>query len=153
MSERGDRAVACFGGGFNCTQAVLSTFAPELGLNDQTALRVAGAFGAGVARRGEMCGAVSGALMVIGLKTSSTTPGDDESKEACYNLAGEFVRRFAARNGSSVCRELLGCNLSTPEGYAHAVEKGLFHRICPGLVRESADILDEILVDKDCHRV
>jgi C_GCAxxG_C_C family probable redox protein len=77
MSERCERATQCFSEGFNCSQAVLSAFGPEMGLDCETALRVAGMFGAGMGRMGNVCGAVTGAFMVIGLKYSKTQDGEN----------------------------------------------------------------------------
>jgi C_GCAxxG_C_C family probable redox protein len=124
---------------------VLSSFGEELGLDRERALRVAGAFGGGMARRGETCGAVTGALMVIGLKYGKTKAGDDGAREKTYELVGEFIKRFKSRHGSICCRELLGCDLSNPEGREAAYEKGLFTTLCPQLVRDVGEILEHIL--------
>jgi len=91
-------ATATLGEGFNCSQAVLSAWAPDLGLDHETALRVAGAFGGGIARMGQTCGAVSGALMALGLKYSQIRANDKQAKEEMYALAGEFMKRFEARH-------------------------------------------------------
>ena len=141
----GEEAVACFQGGFNCAQAVLSAFVPELGLARELALRVAGALGGGMARSGATCGAVTGALMAIGLKYGKCRPGDDAARERAYALAGEFLRRFQAGHGSTLCRELLGHDLSTPAGREAAQEAGLYETLCPQLVRDAAEIVEELL--------
>ena len=138
-------AVATFGEGFNCTQAVLSALAPDLGLDRETALRVAGAFGGGIARMGQTCGSVSGALMALGLKYSQVEAGDKQAKEEMYALAREFIKRFEARNGSILCRELLGDDISTPEGMRLIREKGLFTSQCPKLVRDAVEIVEQLL--------
>ncbi len=141
-----DLAVACFKEGCNCSQAVLSTYAPTLGLDRETALRVAAAFGGGMGRTGETCGAVSGALMVIGLRYGQSTAGDEEAKEKTYNLAGEFLKRFAARNDGCVkCRELLGRDVGSPEDRQAAREQGLFDTLCPKFVRDAAEIVEQLL--------
>ena len=108
-------------------------------------MRLAAPFGGGMARMGETCGAVTGAFMVIGLQLGNTTAEDQESKERTYQLVREFVRRFAARHGSIKCRELLGCDLSTPEGWQRAREQGLFTTRCREFVRDSAQIVAELL--------
>jgi C_GCAxxG_C_C family probable redox protein len=143
--NRPDNAVAMFEQGFSCSQAILATYGEKLGLDRETALRVAGAFGAGMGRMGETCGAVTGALMVIGLKHGKTRAEDEASKEKAYALVKEFVEKFTARNESIVCRELLGCSLGTPGGLAVARERGLFKTVCPKLVRDAAEILEEIV--------
>lgn len=124
---------------------MLSSFGEELGLDRELALKVAGAFGGGMARMGETCGAVTGALMVIGLKHGKTKTGDDGAREKTYELVEEFVKRFKSRHGSIVCRELLGCDLSNPEGLKTARKKGLFTTLCPQLVRDATEILEETL--------
>ena len=131
-------AVARFAQGCNCAQAVLAAYAPQFGLEPEIALRLAAPFGGGMARMGETCGAVTGAFLVIGLQSG-------EAKEETYQLVREFVRRFAARHGSIRCRELLGCDLSTPEGLQLAREQGLFSTRCRGFVRDSAEIVSELL--------
>jgi C_GCAxxG_C_C family probable redox protein len=138
-------AVATFGEGFNCSQAVLSAFAPDLGLDRETALRVSGAFGAGIARMGQTCGAVSGALMVLGFKYSQVEAGDKPAKEKMYAIAREFMARFEARNGSILCRELLGYDISTPEGMQLIREKGLFVSLCPKLVGDAIEIVEGLV--------
>jgi C_GCAxxG_C_C family probable redox protein len=110
---------------------VLSSFGEEFGLDRECALRVAGAFGGGMARMGDTCGAVTGALMVIGLKYGKAKAGDDGARERTYELAREFVTRFRSRHGSICCRELLGYDLSNPEERAAAHQKGLFDTLCP----------------------
>jgi C_GCAxxG_C_C family probable redox protein len=138
-------AAATFGEGFNCSQAVLSAFAPDLGLDCEMALRVAGAFGAGIARMGQTCGAVSGALMVLGLKYSQTQAEDKPAKERLYAIAREFMARFEARNGSILCRELLGYDISSPEGMQLIKDKGLFTSLCPRLVSNAVEIVEQLL--------
>ena len=143
--NRVERAVSCFKEGFSCSQAMLSTYGPQLGLNHELALKVSGAFGGGMARMGETCGAVTGAFMVIGLKYGKTKVEDEQAKERAYSLVREFVDRFKSRNGSIVCRELLGCDISTPEGSDLAKEKNLFATLCPKFVQDAAEIIEQIL--------
>ncbi len=142
-----DIAVTCFMDGFNCAQSLLSTFGPRLGLERETALRVAGAFGGGMARTGLVCGAVSGALMVIGVKYAMTHAGERERREETYRRSQEFIRRFKELNGSVLCPELLGFDLSTPEGLKTVGERELFATVCPKLVRDAAAIVAALLID------
>jgi C_GCAxxG_C_C family probable redox protein len=124
---------------------VLSSFGEELGLDRGLAFGVAGAFGGGMARMGETCGAVTGALMVIGLKYGMTKAKDEAARDKTYKLAQELVTSFKARHNSMVCRELLGYDLSSPEGRKAAHDKGLFDTLCPHLVRDAVEILEQIL--------
>jgi len=138
-------ATRTFREGFSCSQAVLSALAPDLGLDREAALRVAGAFGGGMARTAQTCGAVTGALMAIGLKYGQTDTDDKQAKDKTYALAREFMKQLKARHGSTVCKELLGYDLSTPEGMQLAREKGLFTSLCPKLVADAVEILEQIL--------
>jgi C_GCAxxG_C_C family probable redox protein len=140
-----EQAISCFAQTYSCAQAVLSTYGPQLGLERELALRVSGAFGAGMGGLGETCGAVTGAFMLIGLKHGKTRPEDAESKERVYQLTREFAEEFKARHGSIMCRELLGCSLETPEQIALARERGLFVTLCPRFVHDAAEIIEQIL--------
>lgn len=137
-------ALACFKEGYSCSQAVFSAFAPSLGLDRDAALKTASGFGGGMGRLAETCGAVTGAFMVLGLKFGSVTPGQ-QAKEAVYVHIREFAERFKSCHGSLVCRDLLGCDLNTPEGFALAQEKKLSATICPKYVQTAAEMLEEIL--------
>jgi len=143
--NRVERAVSCFEEGFNCSQAVLSTYGVQFGLDRETALKVSGAFGGGMGRLGETCGAVTGAFMVIALKHGRTRAEDEETREKAYSLVQEFVDRFKARNGSTVCRELIGCDISTLERMKLAEERGVFATICPKFVQDAAEIIEQVL--------
>ena len=141
-----DQAITCFGEGFSCSQAVFSVFAPQWGLDRITALKVASPFGGGMGRLGETCGAVTGALMAIGLKYGQTIGEDKAAKEKSYELVRQFAERFKARNrGCLTCRELLGADISTPEGLQKVRETQAFTVMCPKFVRDAAEIVEELL--------
>ena len=97
-----ERAVSCFKTGFSCSQALLSTYGTQFGLTRETALKISGAFGGGMGRRGETCGAVTGAFMLIGLKHGMTSVDDAVAKEETYRLVNEFVARFNVKSCSVV---------------------------------------------------
>ena len=138
-------AVSRFKDGFSCSQAVFSAYATQFGLNREIALKIAGAFGGGMGHMGETCGAVTGTLMVIGLKYGRTIAEDRQSQEKTDSLVKEFIDRFKSRSGSIVCRELLGCDLSTPEGVNIAKEKKLRDTLCTKFVQDAAEIIEQIL--------
>lgn len=142
MTTPPETAVDTFSRSFNCAQAVFSAFAPQLGLDETTALKLASPFGGGIARRGEVCGAVSGALMALGLKRGADTP---EGKEEIYRLSQEFMRRFEEKHGALLCRDLIGCDIATPAGRQDAAERKVFTTICPVLVRDAAEIAQAML--------
>ena len=129
-------------GKMNCSQAVLTAFCEEYGLSAVLARQLALGFGGGMGRTGKTCGAVTGAYMVIGLKHELNSQNGQQVKEKVYALVNEFNRRFCKVNGSIVCKDLLGCDLSTPGGSAAAKEKGLFTTLCPKFVKDAVEILE-----------
>jgi C_GCAxxG_C_C family probable redox protein len=141
---RVEEAKSLFAQGFSCLQAIMGAYAPSLGLDRETGLKLGAGFGGGMGRLGETCGAVTGAFMVLGLKHGNAIPGP-QAKEAVYVHIRKFAERFKGRCGSLVCRDLLGCDLNTPEGYAEAQEKKLFATICSKYVQAAAEILEEML--------
>jgi C_GCAxxG_C_C family probable redox protein len=145
IMDNAERAVSCFKQGYNCSQAVVSVYGEQFGLSRETALKVSAGFGGGM-RMAETCGAVTGAFMVIGLKHGATEAEDKIAKENTYKLVREFADKFKSRNGSVMCKELLGCDISTPEGAKTAQEKDLFATLCTKLVRDAAEILEELAV-------
>lgn len=143
--NKSESAVCCFKEGFSCSQSVLSAFAPEMGLDRTSALRVAGAFGGGMGRMGETCGAVTGAFMAIGLKYGKTEAGDDAKRDKGYEIVKEFTARFKALHGSITCRELLGCDLASPDGMVFAKDRNLFELRCRNYVADAVEIAEELL--------
>ena len=131
--------------GFTCSAAVFSTFSDEMGLESEMAKKVACGFGAGISKTGNICGAVSGAILVIGLKYGKTIKGDDTATEKTRTLVREFMQEFTKRHGSVNCTELLGYNLRNPDEYVQARESKLFSTKCPALVGDAATILEGIL--------
>ena len=149
MSQHSEIAKKNFLDGCNCAQAVLCAFEDVTGLDRDTAMRLALSFGGGLARMREVCGAVSGAAMVLGLVKGSSDPTDHQAKTAHYRLVQEFSKRFKEQNGSIICRELLngsGTPGSDPERRDSAYYK---KRPCPELVEQAALILDEALTNTD----
>jgi C_GCAxxG_C_C family probable redox protein len=145
--NRIDQAVACFGQGYACSQAILATYGEPLGLPREQAIKLAEGFAGGMAGLGDTCGAVTGALMVLGLKHGRTRPDDVEAKLATNRRVREFLRRFEARRSSVKCRDLLGCSIDTPEKLQAARNRKLFTTVCPGLVRDAAEILEALLAE------
>ena len=128
--------------GFNCSQSVFCAFASKLGITDESALMLASPFGGGVAHQGQVCGAVTGALMALGLGRGSATV---EEKDETYRLAEDFIQRFQERHGSILCRELIDHDISTLAGLQSAREEKVFNTICPGLVKDAAGLVAEFL--------
>lgn len=147
MSERTDRAVELFKSGFNCSQSVFAAYADLFGMDEETALRVSAGLGGGVGRSREVCGAVSGAAMLVGLKYGATDPEDSESKAQTYAVVQQIIAEFKNTNSSIVCRELLGLNgkpAADPNPEARTKEY-YKKRPCAQLVEDSARAVEKIL--------
>ena len=140
-----DQAAALFTEGYNCAQSVLAPYAEALGIPRHLALRLAAPFGGGIGCSGETCGAVTGALMVLGLKLAAIDPKDPAAKQKNYQLAQEFITQFETRHRTTICRDLLGCDISTPAGMQQARDQKLFATICPPLVKTAAELVDSLL--------
>ncbi|RJX22983.1 MAG: C_GCAxxG_C_C family protein [Ammonifex sp.] len=138
-------AVSCFKEGSNCAQALLSSYGIKFGLDRETAFKIAAAFGGGLGRLGETCGAVTGAFMIIGLKYGPERPKDKAAKEKVRNSAEHFIAKFKFRNGAIKCKTLLGCDISTPEGMKFAKEQNLIETLCPKFVKDAAEIIEEMI--------
>jgi C_GCAxxG_C_C family probable redox protein len=127
---------------FNCSQSVFSAFAPKFGIPVEIALKLASPFGGGTAHQGHVCGAVTGALMVLGLRRGNAT---SETKAETYRLAEEYIKRFQELHGSILCRELTGYDISKPDEFQKARESRVFYDTCPGLVKNAAELVSELL--------
>ncbi len=143
--EKVEHAVDLFTAGNSCSQSVLKAYAEEMGLESGLALKLASGFGGGMARQGQTCGAVTGAMMVIGLKHGFTAPDDDINKDATYKLVREFTRRMEKRFNTTTCNEMVGHDISTAAGHEAAKKDDVFNRLCPGFVRAATEILEDLL--------
>jgi C_GCAxxG_C_C family probable redox protein len=143
--SRAEEARRQFEKGFHCAPAVLSTYSGQFGLDKALALKIACGFGAGIGRMGKTCGAVTGALMVIGLKHGQVNLADEEASQRTYTVVKEFIDRFTTLHGSIECKELIGYDLSDSGELGSARESGVFKNKCPGFVYDSALIVEEVL--------
>ncbi len=144
--SKSQEAVSTFESGFNCAQSVLYTYGNEYFKENELALKLASGFGAGIAYRAEMCGAVSGALMVIGLKYGYSSLQMDMRKELTYRLTKEFITLFEKENNSIICKQLLQTDISSSDGLEMARQKGLFKSKCPLFIASGSNILEELFV-------
>lgn len=141
---RSAEVVRIFDQAYNCSQAMLMAHGPEFGLDPDLGMRLGTAMGIGCSR-GEQCGAVTGALLVLGLKNGGGGADGAEDKAFTYHLSREFVRRFLARRGTVTCRDMLGVDPSTAEGLRQARSEDRFRSICHGVLTDAAEILQEVL--------
>ena len=142
MKTKAEMAVEKFLSGYNCAQSVLFAFGPDLGLDGETALKVATGLGAGMARRGEICGAVTGGILALSLKYGRGGQQDRSATEETYRRTEELMSAFEQRHGSCACRVLLeGCNLKTPEGQQRFKDGDFLHKTCAKCVGTVTEIL------------
>lgn len=146
-----EKATGYFRGGYICSQAVLAAFSGDCGISEEQALRLGSCFGSGM-RKGEVCGACSGALMVLGLMYGQDKVPDAETRARTNALTEKFLESFSQKCGSYICKELLGCDISTPQGAEYARSKKLFSDICPKLVGASASILEQVIAEAEDAR-
>lgn len=142
--DRKEYAQKQFSDGFNCAQSVLSAFCNNFSLNETTALKIAAGFGGGC-RCGDVCGAVTGAIMALGLKYGHCRKGDAETKNNANTKTVDFIEKFKGKNRTIVCRELLGYDLSKEEDYKIMQEKNLFKTECVRFIDNAVEILEEML--------
>ncbi|WP_458456621.1 C-GCAxxG-C-C family protein [Methanobrevibacter sp.] len=135
--DRINEAVQLFENGYMCSQAVFAAFSPDLGVSKEDALKIGACFGSGM-RKAEVCGACTGALMVLGLRYG-------ESKAESDEVCNRFLDEFKDVNGSFICRDLLGCDISTEEGVNFARENNLFREFCPKMVESAAEIVEKLI--------
>lgn len=130
--------------GIDCSQVVAGHFARELGVEEGTLRKMAACFGGGM-QSGETCGAVTGALMVIGLKYGHSAAGDQEQKNIMTEKTAQFKRLFAEKYPSCICRDLLGHDISKPGEMEKVLEQGLLFDFCPCVVEDVIGMLEKIL--------
>lgn len=139
-----ETATSFFKQGFNCTQSLLAAYCADFGLEQKNALKIASAFGGGIARTGGICGFVTGAFMIIGLKYGTTDANDTKAKAKTYEIAREFIENFKSRNHSIICRKLLGFDINTIKNL-NTEKSSVIMEQCTKYIRDSVEILDEIL--------
>jgi C_GCAxxG_C_C family probable redox protein len=146
MNEKQEKAIDVFRNGYNCAQSVLSALSPELGLSRDTAMKLSSPFGSGIAYMQETCGAVTGALMAIGLKYGKGENGTAEDKERAYDFSRHFLTEFRKIHGSVCCRTLMqNLDMSTPEGMEEIRRRDLFRLKCANHIRTAIDITQKIV--------
>jgi C_GCAxxG_C_C family probable redox protein len=146
MKTKSEAAMERFLAGYNCAQSVLYAYGPDLGLDGETALKVATGLGAGMGRRGEVCGALTGGILVLGLKYGRGGQQDRSATENTYQKTLELMALFEKRHGSCFCRVLLdGCDLRTAAGKQYFKEHDLLHRTCVGCVQTVVEALAGIV--------
>ena len=146
MKTRREIAVEKFLAGYNCAQAVLYSFCDDLNFDRDTALRLACGFGGGMARKQEVCGALTGGVVAIGLKHGRGEGQDKSITDETYRKVQQLMLGFESKHGACICRTLLnGCNLNTPEGQRYFKENELQSKTCKAFVETAVELLEGIL--------
>lgn len=146
-NEKSQKAMELFKQGYNCSQSVIGAWCEELGLDFSTAVKLSQTFGGGMGRMREVCGACTGAFMVLGLKYGTDNPKDASRKKQVYEIVQKFAKRFKEENGRDtiVCRELLGLSGASAPTPAKRTAEYYKKRPCVELVGLSAGLLDEFI--------
>ena len=144
--ERAEKAATIFEEGYNCAQAVVLSFADDLGMDEDMLARLASSFGGGMGRLREVCGAVSGMFLVYGMMKGYSRPEDMEEKTEQYKIIQEMAAEFEKYHGSIICREIL----KRPKGKdSHIPEERSKEyydfRPCASCVSDAAKILENFL--------
>ena len=139
-----EKALKYFTDKFHCSQAVLAAYADECGITEEQALKLGACFGSGM-RKGEVCGACTGALMVLGLLYGQCRKDDMASRKTANQVNDLMMNRFVEVCGSYLCNELLHCDISTAQGIQYAKDNNLFTEFCPKMVANAVDIVEEII--------
>ncbi len=138
-----EKTVDFFASGLNCSQAILTVLGEPYGLASEMAARLGRPLGGGMGRMARTCGAVTGAVLVLGLAKDHQDEG--EARKASYSSVQSLFRRFEALHGTTECRSLLGADMSTDEGLKKVQDEKLVSKLCPAFVRDAASILEELL--------
>jgi C_GCAxxG_C_C family probable redox protein len=144
MTRAETAAAAIAANKMNCSQCVLTAFSEELGLDRKLAVKLAMGLGGGMGHTGQICGAVSGAYLVLGLKQDLNPANALEIKEKTYAWIKDFNSKFIKRNGSTNCTELLGYDLKQPDQLIAARQKGIFAIKCSKFVKDAVEILEKM---------
>jgi C_GCAxxG_C_C family probable redox protein len=142
--NRSEKAKDLFLSGYNCAQSVVLSFADDLKFSKELAQKMAAGFGGGMGKQQETCGAVTGAIMVLGLLKGEDVNNNDELKSAAYSGVKDLTHDFVATYKTTICRDLIGCDLNTPEGSAKFKEEKIMETVCAGCVEKAVQIIEDI---------
>lgn len=150
MNSIREHAMELFKQGYNCSQSVFGAFCEEFNMDFETALKLSSSFGGGMGRLREVCGAVSGMFMVAGMKYGYSDPKDSSSKTEHYKRIQELAEQFKEKNGSIVCRDLLGLSVQK-ESYIPEERTAEYYkkRPCAEIVGDAAEIIYEFIKSKN----
>lgn len=140
--SRAEKAEKLFKSGYNCAQSVIGAFCDDLGLDFDTTMKLSEGFGGGIGRMRLTCGAVSGMVMITGMMLSRGAK-DGDTRMDVYGKVQELAQKFKEMNGSIVCADLLGGNVTTNPEPEKRTEKYYRKRPCVELVKDCVKIIEE----------
>jgi len=145
MNKKKTKALENFRSGYNCAQAVLSTFTKDLKVDSNLALGLSTGFGAGMGQLQETCGAATGSFMVLGLYNAQLCANSEHAKESTINMIQDFREKFKSIHGTMDCKSLLKCDLKTEEGQKHFQDNKLMESVCEKCVQHSVGIIQDLI--------
>jgi len=141
MEEVVDKALAHFKEGYACSETILLSFAESNYIRSEVIPKIASGFGGGVARMGSICGALTGAIMAIGLKYGRNNANDKEAYELCLKKSSKCCKKFEQEFGSILCFDLINCDLLTSKGRYNYRKLGLKEEKCSNYVKRAVEIV------------
>jgi C_GCAxxG_C_C family probable redox protein len=143
---KAEKSAQLFTNHFNCSQSVFAVFAPDFGISEDNSLKIACAFGGGMGRQQHTCGAVTGALMALGLKYGKALHDDESKKKETYVKVNEFFNEFRKVNGSVNCKDLLdGLDMKIPDDFKKIEEQKMFDTRCKKYVEDAVHIVEKMM--------
>jgi C_GCAxxG_C_C family probable redox protein len=142
--ERSKQAKSLFLSGYNCAQSVLLSFAPDLHYSEELAQKLAAGFGGGMGKTQHTCGAVTGAIMVLGIINGERVNNNEDLKSESYQSVKELMAAFTEAYGSTECKDLIGCDFNTPEGSAKFKDEKIMEHVCAGCVEKAVEIVESV---------
>jgi C_GCAxxG_C_C family probable redox protein len=144
--KKAEKASEYFRNKFNCSQSVFTVFGTGYGISEDNCLKVSCAFGAGMGRTQNTCGAVTGGIMALGLRYGKALHDPEDKKLETYAKTREFFKEFKIKNGTLSCRELLnGLDINDPGDYNKILEQKLFENNCSRYVADAVAIIEKMI--------
>lgn len=142
--NKSEQAKSYFLSGHNCAQSVLLSFASELHYSTELAEKIAAGFGGGMGKTQQTCGAVTGAIMVLGILQGERVNNSKQLRSESIRSAKELMQAFTEEFGTTRCSELIGCDVNTPEGSARFREENIMENVCAGCVARAVQIVESL---------
>lgn len=152
MNSHREKAMKLFKEGYNCAQSVFCTFAEDIGVDFETALKLSSSFGGGMGRMREVCGAVSGMFMIAGMKFGYTSPTDKDAKAQHYARIQQLAKQFMSKHDTIICRDLLGIDADDNPVPSARTKEYYENRPCEEIIGDAAEIMSEYIASYKSHK-